>query len=93
MKTFGINCQLQNKLFLIIIHRFSLVKAATNANCTLCNGVIKTPLNIAIAHLSLAEGLSFQSLDKCIYDCKLRNEKRLLQVRNEFSPPTSKLVA
>ncbi len=27
----GINCQLRNKLFLIVIHRFSLVKAAMNA--------------------------------------------------------------
>jgi hypothetical protein len=31
MKKFGINGQLQNKLFLIVIHRFSLVKAAMNA--------------------------------------------------------------
>ncbi len=45
-----------------------------------------------IAHLSIAEGLSFWSLDRCIYNCKLRNEKDLIQVRNEFSLPTSKLV-
>jgi hypothetical protein len=31
MKKFGINGQLWNKLFLIVIHRFSLVKAAMNA--------------------------------------------------------------
>jgi hypothetical protein len=28
---FGIYCQLQNKLYLIVIHRFSFVKAAMNA--------------------------------------------------------------
>jgi hypothetical protein len=31
MKKFGINGQWWNKLFLIVIHRFSLVKAAMNA--------------------------------------------------------------
>jgi hypothetical protein len=31
MKKFGINGQLRNKLFLVVIHRFSLVKAAMNA--------------------------------------------------------------
>jgi hypothetical protein len=31
MKKFGINGQLRNKLFFIVIHRFSLVKAAMNA--------------------------------------------------------------
>jgi hypothetical protein len=31
MKKFGINGQLRNKLFLIVIRRFSLVKAAMNA--------------------------------------------------------------
>jgi hypothetical protein len=43
-------------------------------------------------HLSIAEGLSFRSFDRCIYDCKLRNEKDLIQVSNEFSLTTSKLV-
>jgi hypothetical protein len=44
MKKVGINHQLQNKLFLIVIHRFSLVKAAMNAAriCKMCNGVNKT---------------------------------------------------
>jgi hypothetical protein len=67
MKNFGINCQLWNKLFLIVIHRFSLVKAAMQAPCIceLRNGVKKTAqfliLSIAkgrtktIAHLSIAE--------------------------------------
>jgi hypothetical protein len=45
MKNFGINGQLRNKLFLIVIHRFSLVKAATKAPriCKLRNGVNKMP--------------------------------------------------
>jgi hypothetical protein len=45
MKKFGINGQLRNKLFLIVNHRFSLVKAAMNAPriCKLRNGVNKTP--------------------------------------------------
>jgi hypothetical protein len=45
MKKFGINGLLRNKVFLIVIHRFSLVKAAMNAQriCKLCNGVSKTP--------------------------------------------------
>jgi hypothetical protein len=32
MKKFGINCQLQNKLVLIVIFHFSLIKAAMNAS-------------------------------------------------------------
>jgi hypothetical protein len=71
MKKFGINGQMQNKLFLIIIYRFSLVKAAmTHVRvCKLRNGVNKTPqfflFSIAkggtktIAHLSIAERSSF----------------------------------
>jgi hypothetical protein len=45
MKKFGINGQLQNKLFLMVIHHFSLVKAAMNAPriCKMHNGVNKTP--------------------------------------------------
>jgi hypothetical protein len=30
-----------------------------------------------IAHLSIAEGMSFRRLDRCIYNCKLRNEKKI----------------
>jgi hypothetical protein len=71
MKKIGINGQFRNKLFLIVIHRFSLVKAAMNAPriCKLCNGVNKTPQFLhfsttkggtkTIARLSIAEGLSF----------------------------------
>jgi hypothetical protein len=38
MKKFCINCQFRNTLVLIVIHRFSLVKAAMNAPllCKLC---------------------------------------------------------
>jgi hypothetical protein len=45
MKKFAINGQLRNKLFLIVIHRFALVKAAMNALriCKLRNGVNKRP--------------------------------------------------
>jgi hypothetical protein len=45
MKKFCINGQLCNKLFLIVIQRFSLVKAAMNALriCKMRNGVSKTP--------------------------------------------------
>jgi hypothetical protein len=45
MKKFGINVQLRNKFFLIVIHRFSLLKAAMNAlrSCKMRNGVSKTP--------------------------------------------------
>jgi hypothetical protein len=45
MKKFGINGQLRNKLFFIVTHRFSLVKAAMNAPriCKVRNGVNSTP--------------------------------------------------
>jgi hypothetical protein len=45
MKKFRINGQLRNKLFLIVIHRFSLVKSAMNAPriCKMRNGVNNTP--------------------------------------------------
>jgi hypothetical protein len=45
MKKFGINGQLRNKIFLIVIHRFSLVKAAVNALriCKMRNGINRTP--------------------------------------------------
>jgi hypothetical protein len=71
MNKFGINGQLRNKLFWIVVHRFSLVKAAMNAPriCKMRNGVSKTP-SISffsttkggakiIAHLSIVEGWSF----------------------------------
>jgi hypothetical protein len=105
MKKFSINCQLQNKLFLVVILHFSLVKAAMNASqlcklgslyyrhCPWFNGVNQTPPFLhfpiakggtkTIAHLPIAEGLSFRSLERRIYNCKLRNEiKDLIQVRS-----------
>jgi hypothetical protein len=45
MKNFCINGHLRNKLFFIVIHRFSLVKAAMNAPhiCKMRNCVNKMP--------------------------------------------------
>jgi|688.fasta_scaffold1779727_1 hypothetical protein len=45
MRKFGINGQMQKKLFLDVIYHFSLVKAAMNAAhvCKLRNDVNKTP--------------------------------------------------
>jgi hypothetical protein len=63
------NCGIN--FFLMVIYRFSLVKAAMNAArvCKLRNSVNKTPQFLlfsiakggtkAIAHLSIAEGSSF----------------------------------
>jgi hypothetical protein len=76
MKKFSINGQLRNKLFWIVIHRFSLVKATMNAQriCKLRNGngVKKTPQfhhfsvvkggRKTIAHLSIAGGVEFFKL-------------------------------
>jgi hypothetical protein len=71
MKKFGINGQMRNKLFLIVIYRFSLVKAAMNAAhvCKLHDGVNKTLQFLlfsmakggtkTIGHLLIVEGLSF----------------------------------
>ena len=105
MKKIIINGQMRNTNFLIVIYHSSLVKAALNAAqvCKLRNGVKKTPQFLlyslansgtkTIAHLSIAQGSSFWSLDRPIYDCKLRNEKKhLIQVRNEYSPQLSKLL-
>jgi hypothetical protein len=46
MKKFPFNGQWRNKLFLIVIYRFSLVEAAMNALriCKMRNSVSKTPL-------------------------------------------------
>ncbi len=74
MKIIIINGQMQNKPFLVVIYRSSLVKAALNAVCVckLRNGVNKTPQFLqfllfsmakggtkTIAHLSIAEGSRF----------------------------------
>ncbi len=71
--------------------------------CKWHNGVNKMPPFLhfpiakggtkTIAHLPIAEGLSFRSLDRRIYDCKLWNENFFfIQVRSEVSTPTSKLA-
>jgi hypothetical protein len=46
----GINCQLRNKLFLIVIHHFSLVKAAMNAPrlCKVCKDCLAGSCNGAM---------------------------------------------
>jgi hypothetical protein len=87
-KKFGFNGQMRNKPFLIVIYHSSLVKAAMNAArvCKLRNGVKKTPQFLlfsqakggtkTIAHLSIAEGSSFWSLDRLIYDCKFQNKRK-----------------
>ncbi len=89
MKKFGFNCQMRNEPFLIVIYHSSLVKGAMNAArvCKLRNGVKKTPQFLlfsqakggkkTIAHLSIAEGSSFWSLDRLINDYKLQNEKKI----------------
>jgi hypothetical protein len=105
MKKIIINGQLQNIPFLIVNYHSLLVKAAMNAACVckLRNSINKTPQFLlfsmvkggtkAIAYLTIAEGSSFRSLDRRIYDCKLRNEKKdLIQVRNKYSPQLPKLL-
>jgi hypothetical protein len=88
MKKFCFNYQMRNEHFLIVIYHSSLVKGAMNAAriCKLRNGVKKTPQFLlfsqakggtkTIALLSIAEGLSFKSLDRLINVCKLRNERK-----------------
>jgi hypothetical protein len=57
-------------------------KTATFLNFPIAKGGTRT-----IAHLLIAEGWSFRSLDRRIYDCKLRNEKKgLIHVWREFHP-------
>jgi hypothetical protein len=57
-----------------------------NECCKLRNDVKKTPQFLlfsqarggtkTIAHLSIVEGSNFWSLDRHIYECKLRNERK-----------------
>jgi hypothetical protein len=55
MKKFGLNCQMRNEPFLMVIYHSSLVKGAMNAGriCILRNGVKKTPQFLIF---SLAKG-------------------------------------
>ncbi len=94
MKKFGISDQLRNKLFwfskplwmLCAFVKCAMVLAKRPQFLLFLNskGGTKT-----IAHLSIAEGWRFWSLDR-----RLRNEKKkhLIQVRNEYSPQLSKLL-
>jgi hypothetical protein len=47
----------------------------------------------AIAHLPIAEGLSFRSFDRGIYNSKLQNEKKRFNPKRREFLLTSKLVA
>jgi hypothetical protein len=56
MRKFGINGQTRNKLFLIVISRFSLVKAAMNAASIYnCAKVLTKRLNFFFFQLPKAE--------------------------------------
>ncbi len=106
MKKFGINSQLQNKLLLIVIHRFSLVKVAINAPriCKMRNGVSKTPSISFFFQLPKAEQRSLRTCQLwrsgvfeayigafTIVNCIMK-KKHLIQVRNEYSSQLSKLL-
>ncbi len=105
MKKIIINGQMRKKHFLIVIYHSSLVKASMNAACycKLCNGVKKTPQFFlfsqakggtkTIAHLSIAEGLSFEAYIGAftIVNCGMK-EKDLIPVCNEYSPQLSKFL-
>jgi hypothetical protein len=67
MKKFGINGQCQNKKFLIVSHRFSLLKAAMNVP-HLCKLRINCLTGFDQCAMMLSNG---------IYDSKLQNEKTL----------------
>jgi len=71
MKIFGINGQLRNKLFLIVIHRFSLLNAAMNAPriCKMCNGVNKPP------QFPVRNEYSPQP-SKLLYNCQFKTRRR-----------------
>ncbi len=79
MKKCVINGQLRNKLFLIFIHRFSLVRAAMNALriCKMCNAVSKTPSISSFFNWPSAQWISPQlspQLSKLLYNCKLKKK-------------------
>jgi hypothetical protein len=74
MKKFGINGQLRFKLFLIVIHRFSLVKAAMNAPAFVkCAMVLTKCLNFLI---QVRNEYSPQP-SKLLYNCKFKNKEAL----------------
>jgi hypothetical protein len=72
-------------MYFIFLKNFKFKMNAARV-CKLRNGV-KKPIQFllfslakggtkTIAHLSIAEGSSFLSLDRRIYDCELRNERK-----------------
>jgi hypothetical protein len=72
MKKFGINGKLRNKLFLIAIHRFSLVKAAmTPLRFVNCAMVLRKRLNFLI---QMRNEYSPQP-SKLLYDCQLKTRR------------------
>ncbi len=83
MKKIIINGQMQNKPFLIVIYRSSLVKATVNAArvCKLHYATISPFFNGQRRnkdHSALVNcwGIKFWSLDRRIYDCDLWYEKK-----------------
>jgi hypothetical protein len=80
MKKFIINGQRRNKLFMIVINSFSLVKAAMNAPrvCKLRKNCL-TVIDQCEMVLKTHQFLNFSI--------------NIFQVCNDFSPPLSKLVA
>jgi hypothetical protein len=66
------------KTFLIVIHRFPLVKAAMNALriCKMRNGVSKTPSISSFFNCPMRNEYSPQ-LSKLLYNCKLKNKEEL----------------
>jgi hypothetical protein len=81
MKKIDINGQWRNKLILIVIHHFSLVKATIVA----CVNRAKTVL------------LALTTAQWCYQNAFMKVNwgmtKNIPKVHNKFSPPTSKLVA
>jgi hypothetical protein len=81
VKKFGINWR--SEIFLASSFVFVEIMQKTPPFChfPIDKGGTRT-----LAHLPIAEGSSFQNLDRHIYDCKLRNEeKNLFYLRNDFS--------
>ncbi len=76
MKKFYINGQLRNKLFFIVMHRVSLVKADMNAPriCKMRNGA-KKRLNFLLFSTAKVRENSPQP-SKLLYNCKLKTRRR-----------------
>jgi hypothetical protein len=79
MKIFSINGHLRKELFLIVIHRFSLVKAAKNSLyvCKMRNGVSKTPSFSSFFNCPSAQWIFSAAIyTKLLYNYKLKNKKK-----------------